>query len=251
MAVRLAGAGGRRRSCTARARCSGSRPGPCTRSPAAPAAPARSRRDAARAGADQNVPPTCNRPGPIRNGDRPRADSQRLPAHHHEARDADARSARCRARACRRRPASATPPSTSAGRKDRRSARARRRGSPRTDADDEADADTDADDARAGEAEPERVAPPLDRRRGGGGGGAWLLDDDDLGMVGQVLRASSSAICVAFACTPVGLRREEALVQRHRALAVARETLRLALREQELAPRIDRVARLEVGDAAA
>ena len=48
----------------------------------------------------------------------------------------------------------------------------------------------------------------------------------------------------------VRVGREEALIERDRALAVARQPLRLALREQELAPRLDRVAGFEIGDRA-
>ena len=118
---------GSRRSCTARARCSESRPGRCSRlasnSASTPAAAAQRR-------ADQNAPPTCNRPGPTDSGDL-LAGSRAAAGPPRTARRRW-RSARCRARACRRRPASATLPSPSADRRGRRSARARRRGAPRT-----------------------------------------------------------------------------------------------------------------------
>ena len=113
---------------------------------------------------------------------------------------------------------------------------------------DEADADADADDAGAGEAQPERIAPPLGRRRGWRRRGAAARRRRPRGASAMCCAQRPSAICVAFACTAGRFGREEALVQRHRALAVAGEALRLALGEQELAPRIDRVARLEIGD---
>ena len=135
-------------------------------------------------------PRRCNRPGPIEHGDRRAADSRACrrtstkratPMRGQRGAERQRADADLPAR-LRRRPA--------AGRTDCRrrvlgvvARRVRRR--------DEADADADADDARAGEAEPERVAPPLDRRRGRRRRLAWRLDDDDLGMVGQVLRASA------------------------------------------------------------
>src|SRR5262249_3334663 len=48
----------------------------------------------------------------------------------------------------------------------------------------------------------------------------------------------------------VGFAAEELLVERHRALAVAAQAVRLRLGKEKLAPRIQRVARVELADRA-
>src|SRR4029079_4905087 len=70
----------------------------------------------------------------------------------------------------------------------------------------------------------------------------------EMGVTARVRRAPPERHLRGVRLHGRRLRREKALVQRDRALAVAREALRLSLREQKLAPRIDRVAGFEISD---
>ena len=116
--------------------------------------------------------------------------------------------------------------------------------------DDEADAHADGGHAGAGESQPVRIAPPLGRRWRRRGWLARRLDDDHLRVVGEMLRAAAERDLRRVRLHGVRVGGEEALIERDGALAVARQPLRLTLREQELAPRLDRVAGLEIGDGA-
>ena len=109
---------------------------------------------------------------------------------------------------------------------------------------DEAGADADRGDADARRGEPPRIAPPLGRRRRRRRQRLRRLDDDDVRVVGQVLRAAAQRHLRRVRLHRRRVRRQETLIQRDRALAVARQPLRLALGEQELAPRFDRRSRL-------
>ena len=236
----------RRRPCTGRAPCSESRPGHARGSPAR-AARARRPGGTARAPFKTSLR-RCRPPGPMprsRSAARSRAGCS---PDQHEARDADGgqRGAeRQRADAdlparFRRRPAAVV---RVVGRRC-----SRRRGARSTDAGDEADPDRDADDAGARQSQAPRIVPPLGRRRWRRRRRSRRLDDDDLGVLGHVLRAAAERDLRRVRLHRGRVGREEPLVQRHRALAVAREPLGLSLGEQELAPRLDRVARLEIGD---